>query len=435
MKKLLLAALILVACTGAAHSACDVTVDGKLICNFQIVDYDGIAAPAVSPAGSGRMYFDRVANELRCSFDGGAYAACSSGAASGVTRVGNCLSGDCFTDGGTGTEIEGSGLSLYSTDGIVTIGGTAGTNNENLKFDGETAANQIQVSSSTGANWYWKAMIPIHDDDTQIHFGTSSDLRMNWETTGNDNFQIGTDVGTVQATGYINIVEKADLGKANRSPSGTSADPVLRVYSSDATQAGDYIEMSHDQTNARIDTGNGGISMDGSTLFVDAANNRVGIGTTAPITVFHAVDSDAGTMTFPVMLNNAFNDTHTGVGFAFAPTVSPQVYKGAMGFARKTTFARGNMYFMVDSSADGNIVSLDDTKIMIEYTGNIGFGTTTPQSILDLSATDSALRVTRLADPSANISTPRNGMIAYDSTDDVFQVYAGGTWRTINTTP
>ncbi|MCB9721226.1 MAG: hypothetical protein H6756_10135 [Candidatus Omnitrophica bacterium] len=36
--------------------------------------------------------------------------------------------------------------------------------------------------------------------------------------------------------------------------------------------------------------------------------------------------------------------------------------------------------------------------------------------------------MTRLADPNANITQPRNGMIAYDSTDDQLQAYIGGTW-------
>ncbi|MCA9404864.1 MAG: hypothetical protein KC897_13830, partial [Candidatus Omnitrophica bacterium] len=48
--------------------------------------------------------------------------------------------------------------------------------------------------------------------------------------------------------------------------------------------------------------------------------------------------------------------------------------------------------------------------------------------ILDLSASDKALRVTRLADPAANVARPRNGMIAYDSTDDQLQAYIAGTW-------
>ena len=61
---------------------------------------------------------------------------------------------------------------------------------------------------------------------------------------------------------------------ANRSPSGTSADPVLRIYSSDEAEADDYFEMYHDQTDANIDVGTGDIKLQPSavgdvTLFED----------------------------------------------------------------------------------------------------------------------------------------------------------------------
>ncbi|MGE3361822.1 MAG: hypothetical protein AB7O92_34815, partial [Acidimicrobiia bacterium] len=62
--------------------------------------------------------------------------------------------------------------------------------------------------------------------------------------------------------------------------------------------------------------------------------------------------------------------------------------------------------------------------------GNVGIGTTSPDAsvILDLSATDRALRVTRLSNPLTDIATPRNGMIAYDSTDNELQAYVNGSW-------
>ncbi|MBZ0166474.1 MAG: hypothetical protein K8I00_06675, partial [Candidatus Omnitrophica bacterium] len=62
--------------------------------------------------------------------------------------------------------------------------------------------------------------------------------------------------------------------------------------------------------------------------------------------------------------------------------------------------------------------------------GTLGIGTSTPgtSTILDLSATNAALRVTRVSDPSTSIAIPLNGMIAYDSTDDELQAYVGGAW-------
>ena len=71
----------------------------------------------------------------------------------------------------------------------------------------------------------------------------------------------------------------------------------------------------------------------------------------------------------------------------------------------------------------------EDLALMPD-SGRVGVGTTSPgaSTILDLSATDRALRVTRLSDPVTDIAVPRNGMIAYDSTDNELMAYIDGTW-------
>ena len=57
-------------------------------------------------------------------------------------------------------------------------------------------------------------------------------------------------------------------------------------------------------------------------------------------------------------------------------------------------------------------------------------GVSTPgaSTILELSANDQALVLTRLADPDGDIASPVNGMIAYDSTDAEIQAYIDGGW-------
>lgn len=140
------------------------------------------------------------------------------------------------------------------TNGIICLNGGGGTNNEDICFDLEVQANGIAIKTTTGVT---RIVIP---DEYGLGFGGvggSGDIRFIWETTGNDNFQIGTGVGSAAQSGYISIMQNGDLNDANRSPSGTSADPVLRVYSSDATSATDYIEFSHNQTNAVISAGAG----------------------------------------------------------------------------------------------------------------------------------------------------------------------------------
>ncbi|MFW9873324.1 MAG: hypothetical protein ACFFG0_09495 [Candidatus Thorarchaeota archaeon] len=94
-------------------------------------------------------------------------------------------------------------------------------------------------------------------DDNNSSFGTGEDVYFAWETTGNDNLQIGIDVGAATASGVIAIMEKDDMGNANRSPSSTSSNPALRLYSADVTNADDYVEFYHDQTDVNLNVGSG----------------------------------------------------------------------------------------------------------------------------------------------------------------------------------
>ncbi len=113
----------------------------------------------------------------------------------------------------------------------------------------------------------------VHMENNPIRFGTNDNVRMLWQTTGNDSFQIGTKLNSVIQSGYISILERADIGDANRSPRGITPDPILRVYSADETNAFDYIEFKHNQTNADINWGTGDLNfVGGNTYTVGDAN-------------------------------------------------------------------------------------------------------------------------------------------------------------------
>lgn len=163
------------------------------------------------------------------------------------TIVGDLTVDNIITD----SILAGAGVS-----GVLTLGGTGGTNNENITFNFESFSNRINVGSSTGVDVVdYNALSTTLDDDYGRRWGNSDDIYMIWKTTGNDNFQIGTVVGSATGSGYVSIMEKADIGNANRSPLSTSDNPVLRIYSSDETSATDYIEMYHNQTQAYIGAG------------------------------------------------------------------------------------------------------------------------------------------------------------------------------------
>ena len=69
------------------------------------------------------------------------------------------------------------------------------------------------------------------------------------------------------------------------------------------------------------------------------------------------------------------------------------------------------------------------TTNLFSQTGNVGIGTVTPYSsaILDLTATDKALLLPRVANAAA-VATPTNGMMVYDISQKCVIGYENNTW-------
>ena len=180
-------------------------------------------------------------------------------------------------------EIDGSdnvvlsvGKILSSNSGVITLGGTGGTNNEDLILDFETVANTVGIDSNTGVAVVSLNMDIRLNDLKSVRLGSSDDCKILWQVEGNDSVQIATRVNGADGSGYISIIDLDSIGNVNRSPSGTSANPVLRIYSSDETEANDYIEFYHDQSSAIIASGKGQMIFDSASSFsLDAGNGTI----------------------------------------------------------------------------------------------------------------------------------------------------------------
>jgi len=71
----------------------------------------------------------------------------------------------------------------------------------------------------------------------------------------------------------------------------------------------------------------------------------------------------------------------------------------------------------------------------IDTSGNIGINNPAPDasSILDIASADKGVLLPRMADPDASISSEVEGLIAYNTTSDVFQYFDGTSWLSFAT--
>ena len=119
------------------------TITG-IISGTSFTDTAGIAAPALSGAGTARMYFDSTANQLLVSENGGAYApVITAGIAEPITVHG-------WTPAGGTATITGniSGTAFTDTAGIAAPA-LSGAGTSRMYFD--STANQLLVSENGGA--------------------------------------------------------------------------------------------------------------------------------------------------------------------------------------------------------------------------------------------------------------------------------------------
>lgn len=176
------------------------------------------------------------------------------GAATGTSLA---LSGAIGQVGGS------TGATISAASGVVTIGGIGNSRNENLLFDFEGNANIVALSSTTGvATINYATLSQKTSDDTNIVLGNSTDVGLQYDgAETNDSLKLGLTVGSSAQSGVFLITELADIDTNFGVPSVSN--PTLRIQSSDAATTSDWIGFAHDQSRARIWSGDGLLGIGG----------------------------------------------------------------------------------------------------------------------------------------------------------------------------
>lgn len=162
-----------------------------------------------------------------------------------------------------------------------------------------------------------------------------------------------------------------------------AANDVVNVYGSLSAGA-----------SASIDTDlvvGGDLTVDSGTLHVDSTNNSVGIGTSAPSFPFHVENNST--------VNAAVESTVAGA------------FIGLKG-AGETSYDRVGIGS--DNSEGLELHAGDEVRLVIDSTGNVGIGTSSPNSLLEIKSDRSELKITSSeVDPLTN----HTGRILFENTN------------------
>lgn len=233
------------------------------------------------------------------------------------------------------------------------------------------------------------------------------------------------------------------------------------IYNTDGSLTGNRTVTQGANTLAFTGTQTNAFSVDGTTLSVDAANDRVGLGTATPDTKLTISTPDNsfglnhtnGTVNLKTFIgggvasvgtttandlrfttNNTQKMTITPAGDVGIGTVTPDtkltISTGDNSFGLnhtngtvnlKTYIGAGAGYVGTTTSNNLNLMTNNSAKVVVTPAGNVGVGVSTPDSsaLLDLNAANKGLLLPRvsLSSPSdaSTVPSPATGLMVYNN--------------------
>lgn len=152
----------------------------------------------------------------------------------------------------------------------IRIESRTGSNDHYLVFDLDSAVNTLTLDTDASSIGFLSNL--KLNDEVNFQFGNGNDALIRWETGADDALSLEIRVGGATGSGNIVVSELGDGNNANRKPSFVS-DPRLWIFSSDESEADDFISLYHNQTNPIINWGNGDLLLAGGNIIVKGAIN------------------------------------------------------------------------------------------------------------------------------------------------------------------
>ena len=291
--------------------------------------------------------------------------------------------------------------SSVSDADILFIGNDGGTPVTALTFDmsdggkatfasGAETAFQGATTITTGDN---NAQLTLISTDADANDGPLLVLNRNSSTPTDDDklgqIQFLGEDDADNSTIFSSIVNQIK-DASNGSESGRMSFNLISA-GSDRT----FVNMTHDSTQAEVVVNEDSIDMDFRVesndkthmLFVDGANNRIGINNNAPATSFHITETTAPAI-FRLHRSGATNAADAVLGQleffnADGSSDGPNVTAKITGSTHGASGQGGNLRFFTHDGTEGGEGSDPVERVRFSGNGNVGIGITAPLHLFD----------------------------------------------------
>ena len=235
---------------------------------------------------------------------------------------------------------------------------------------------------------------------------------------------LGNVSGSSAAPAEVTILDEDNM--VSDSATSLATQQSIKAYADskvDGTGAGAFTTL----------TASDDVNFDSGTLFVDASANSVGIGTTSPANSLHVVGDDQETSSINTALATSLEVAGNGLSASSGGTILFSAHSGLWKFAAiKALVSSGSNNSAGHLAFCTRQLSTDSTlteAMRINNDGNVGIGTTSPSAPLTVTSTTGGVLMPRMTTTQMNaISSPANGEMIYNTTDNKFYGYANGAW-------